>query len=93
MTISPTRRGLEALRVIAEWRELYGSAPTIAELQVELDLLSRNGVHRILEQLVERGWLAADRPRGRVPALLHRPPRPDFATPEFRLADCSTGLA
>lgn len=86
MPISPTAAGLAALRVIAELRDHDGIEPTIVDLQEELGLSSRNSVHRMIAQLTERGWLASERPRGRLPALLHCPPMPDFATPEFRLA-------
>jgi SOS-response transcriptional repressor LexA len=71
--VPPTARQLDALRIIAEWLDRYQVAPSVRELQAEMDLGSTSGVVRLLVGLQDRGWISRDPMAARGIVLLHRP--------------------
>jgi len=53
--ISATRRANDLLSFIEAYTLLNGVAPSFDEMMKEMGLRSKSGVHRLIEQLVERG--------------------------------------
>lgn len=90
-TFSPTPRQLDCLRVIAEWLDRYGHAPSFREIADELEERNTSGVSRMVHGLVERGWLTMRHAAPRSIQLLHRPPMPDFTEIEWSLDPALAG--
>ena len=72
-----TERQRDLLRIVVEWIETHGVAPTNRELQVEMDSRSTSGVHTLLHHLHEKGWIRVLGTRRGI-TVLHRPPMPPF---------------
>lgn len=70
-----TDRQREVYRCILECFAVTGTAPTIRDLCIDLDISSPNGVVCHLEALAAKGWIAWNRDgrsRGiEVPAIAH----------------------
>lgn len=77
---------LDCLRVLTEWIEERGIAPTLTQLATELDV-SKSQARNLLRILVRKGWVARDWGRARSIIILRNPPMPDFTPPEFVLSD------
>lgn len=52
-----TSRQAEALKFIDQYQSLHECSPSFEELREALGLAAKSGVHRIIEQLVDRGRL------------------------------------
>ncbi len=72
--IPPTPMQMDVLRVLTRWIDGKGVAPSLSDIGAELNLRSKSSVHRLLDGLEERGWIARQRGRMRAIIILHRPP-------------------
>ena len=68
----------DLLRIVVEWIDTHGVAPTTRELQVEMDSRSTSGTHAMLHHLDEKGWITVLPGIRRGILVLHRPPMPAF---------------
>jgi repressor LexA len=76
-------RQLACMQVIQELMDETGVCPSFREIAREMDLKSIGGVHRLVQGLMERGYLD-HRPRQmRGLVIWRRVPMPDFTTPQF----------
>lgn len=76
---------LDCLRVLAEWIDDRGIAPTLSQLATELDV-SKAQARGLLRSLARKNWIARDWGRSRSVTILRHPPMPDFTPPEFVLS-------
>lgn len=86
MALSLTPRQADALRYIQFCLEKYRIAPTVDELRIGLGLASKNGAHRLLTGLEERGHIRALPARARAIEVLQPiaiPRAPDGAPLRF----------
>jgi SOS-response transcriptional repressor LexA len=79
--MTPDQR--DCLRVICEWFDQYGRAPSYREIAREMDTGGGGGIHNMVSGLVERGWLTRTPHQRNGLTVLHRPPMPDFSTREI----------
>ena len=85
-SMTPDQR--DCLQLICEWVDSYGYPPSYREIAHEMTLGGgTRHARELVTGLVERGWLARAPGLHRGLTILHRPPMPDFSTPEFRLAE------
>lgn len=77
---------LDCLRVLSEWIDDRGIAPTLTQLATELDV-NKPQARELLRILVRKGWIARNWGRARSITILRVPPMPDFTRPEFVLSD------
>ena len=83
MMMSLTKNLMDAMRIIQEIMDKTGVAPTRDELARELGLVAKSGAHRLVNALIERGYLERLPKRARALRILVRvPPAPEF---EFTL--------
>lgn len=68
-----TKRQLELLKYIDERIKEDGYSPSFDEMMVEMGLRSKSGVHRLVESLVERGFLQRLRNRARALEVVKLP--------------------
>ncbi|WP_042443172.1 LexA family protein [Azospirillum sp. B510] len=80
---------LDCLRVLSEWINDHGIAPTLTQLATELDM-SKGQARAQLRGLVRKGWITRGWGRARSIAILRDPPMPDFTDPVFLLSDETT---
>jgi len=74
-TYGLTPRGLDLLRFIIAHQATTGTAPSFDEMRQAVGLASKSGVHRIMQQLVERGYISYLRNRARAIQVLRDPDR------------------
>jgi repressor LexA len=65
--------------IVEHMKHSKGVAPSFEQMQVALGLRSKSGVHRIIEGLVERGYIRRLRFRARAIEVLAKPQVPDSA--------------
>lgn len=72
-----TRKQSRLLRLIEEWIEEHGVAPSYDEVRDTLGLASKSSVHRMMLSLGERGYIRRLPNKARAVEVLrsHRPPR------------------
>jgi DNA-binding MarR family transcriptional regulator len=68
-----TPRQLECMKFISSYVDQNGHAPTMNQIAAALGLKSRSGAHRIIESLIERGWLARVNGLHRSLAVIRKP--------------------
>jgi SOS-response transcriptional repressor LexA len=85
-----TPKQLDCLRVVAEWIDTRGVAPTLTQLATELDMASKGAVAALLTRVEAKGWIRRNPGRARAIQLLRRPAMPDFTEPEFTLSPALT---
>lgn len=68
----------DLLRIVVEWIDTHGVAPTTRELKVEMDCRSTASTHAMLHHLDEKGWITVLPGIRRGILVLHRPPMPAF---------------
>ena len=68
-----TKRQLELLKYIDVRIKEDGYSPSFDEMMIELELKSKSGVHRLIESLVERGFLRRLRNRARALEVVKLP--------------------
>ena len=78
-----TDRQVKAFMAIADTIRVKGISPSISDLQAELQLKSRSGIHRILVALEERGYIQRLPHRHRGTSLT--PPGERFAEQHRRM--------
>ena len=69
--VPPTGRARELLAFLAGYSRETGTAPTFNEMSEAMGHQSRSGIHRLLVQLEERGWIERLRYRHRAIRVLH----------------------
>lgn len=69
-----TLRQANAMRFLQEWIDEKGFSPTFQEIGDALGLLSKSQTHRVVHQLVERGYIGFMKDRARSIAILRRLP-------------------
>lgn len=72
-----TPRQAEALRVIQEYVDEHGYAPSRTDMCRALELGSKSGAHRLVGALAAKGWIDRAPAAARGIRLLHRLPSPD----------------
>ena len=75
-----TRKQHELICFIEDRLAETGVSPSFEEMKEALDLKSKSGVHRLINALVERGYLRRLPNRARALEVLKSPERPDGAT-------------
>ncbi|WP_448207267.1 LexA family protein [Azospirillum sp. sgz302134] len=87
LPIPLTRPQLDVLRVVCEFIDEHGYAPTTRELAEEMEWAGPSTAHAMLSTLAEKGWITMAPGRRRGVTVLHRPLMPDFGPIEFVLSD------
>ena len=85
-SLSPPVYGLtpsqaDCARVIAALTDFEGTSPSFAEIAAELGIANKSGVHRLVHQLIERGWIDPYELQGKRALRLTRPPPPFNGNP------------
>lgn len=80
-TATPHRIGLTPIEMdcalfIQEYSDEHGFSPNLDEIREELELKSKSGAHRLVMQLVVKGWAVNRKAHTRSVRLLQRIPSP-----------------
>jgi len=67
-----TNRQREALAIIRDFITEHGYPPTLQELAGLMGMRAKSAAHRMVETLVEKGYLEKDPRRARAIRLTHR---------------------
>lgn len=86
-----TEEERDLMRILVECFDADGITPTYEALCREMSIGSKSKIKVLVDGCERKGWLKRQHGsrRGRCRRglhILHRPPMPDFTTPEFRLA-------
>lgn len=85
-TTGLTPKQIACMRVIQGALARTGVCPTYGEIAEDLELASRTSVLRLLQPLVERGYLARVPGGHRSLSILRPVPMPDLSEPKFVLS-------
>ena len=66
----------DCARVIAALTDFDGNSPSFAEIGAELGVANKSGVHRLVQSLIERGWLEPYTSQAKRVLRLTRSPPP-----------------
>lgn len=68
-----TPRQSEALKFLGDYMDGRGFAPSYEEIMAAMNMGSKSGVHNILRQLEERGYIRRLHGRARAIEIIRRP--------------------
>jgi repressor LexA len=88
-----TRKQYELLVYIDHHLRQTGFSPSFEEMKDALNLKSKSGIHRLVEALEERGYLARRHHRARALEVLRVPENMGGAAPQSRATDDQGGFS
>lgn len=87
MKASLTERQNDLYLFIRNYMMRVGKSPSIEEMRVGINSGSKSGTHRLLDGLVERGWIVRIRGRARALALQAEPIASNIDLSDLRLRE------